>query len=96
VGRLEDRLDRHREEVEGLEKIAPSPDELSEEELVRMMPVVDSLLKGEPVPDELLTPEVKRVAKELEPYAEAIEEMEREGFFGPWPDETYEPSEGES
>jgi hypothetical protein len=39
------------------------------------------------VPDELLTPEVKRVAKELEPYVDVFREMEEEGFFGPYPDD---------
>jgi hypothetical protein len=84
--RLEDEIAQLREEIEGLE-IVHSPVQIVEEELVRMMPVVDSLLKGESVPDELLTPEVKRVAKEMEPYKEVFEEMEREGYFGPFPED---------
>jgi hypothetical protein len=89
--RLEDEIARLREEIEALSIYSP-PVQIVDEEMVRMMPVVDSLLKGDPVPDELLTPEVKRVAKELEPYVDVFREMEEEGFFGPYPDDEAEPS----
>jgi hypothetical protein len=87
--RLEDEIERLREEIDALTIYAPPVQEAPEdpEETERRRKILECMLEGKEVPDELIRePEEGAIISERD-YLPVLKQMIEDGVFGPYPED---------